>query len=93
MSANNEYTGSFTQGMKSYATLGCYYGAGSTMPALKANQVNNVQIVPTWGGISYDALTHGADYNGTYFNITNAYGADNTSYVQRLCGGCNNKPK
>ena len=93
MSANNEYTGSIAQGMKTYATLGCYYGTGSTMPALKPNQVNPVQIVPMWGGISYDALQHGVDCNGKYFNITNAYGAGaatcSTSYAQRLCSGCN----
>ena len=93
MSSNNEYTGSIAQGMKTYATLGRYYGAGSTMPALKANQVNQVQVVPMWGGISYDALTHGVDCNGKYFNITNAYGAGantcSTSYTQRLCDGCN----
>tara|TARA_Y100000385_G_C12866599_1_gene539612 strand:+ start:255 stop:680 length:426 start_codon:yes stop_codon:yes gene_type:complete len=94
MSATNEYTGSITQGMKSYATLGCYYGAGSTGPELKPNQVNKIQLVPTWGSISYDALTHGVDCNGKYFNITNAYGAGattcSTPYAQRLCGGCNN---
>ena len=96
MSSNNEYTGSIAQGMKTYATLGCYYGAGSTMPALKANQVNQVQVVPMWGGISYDALQHGVECNGKYFNITNAYGAGastcSTSYAQRLCSGCNDKP-
>ena len=97
MSAINEYSGSGTQqaGSRAYAKLGCYYGAGSTMPVLKANQVNNVQVVPMYGGIGYDALTHGTDCNGGYFNITSAYGAGaatcSTSYAQRLCGGCNGK--
>ena len=88
-----EYYGSGTNSGTRFSTLGCYYGAGSTMPALKANQVNNVSIVPQWGGMSYDALTHGVNCDGGYFNITNAYGAGAatciTSYSQRLCGGCN----
>jgi hypothetical protein len=88
-----EYYGSGTNSGSRFSTLGCYYGAGSTMPALKANQVNNVQIVPQWGGPGYDALTHGVNCDGGYFNITNAYGAGaatcSTSYAQRLCGGCN----
>jgi len=94
MSAINEYNGSISQGTKSYATLGHYYSAGSTMPQLKPNQANQVQLVPMWGGISYDSLSHGVDSNGKYFNITNAYGAGASTcsppYAQRLCPGPNN---
>lgn len=93
MSATNEYTGN--QCCNSYAKLGCYYGAGSTMPALKPKQVNLVNVVPDWGGISYDALQHGVDCNDTYFSLANAYpGAAtcSTSYIQRPCGGCNDNP-
>lgn len=76
-----------------YASLGCYYGPNSTMPALRPGTTSGAMVVPTYGAIGYNALTHGvAPGCGTYFNITDAYGADasscSTSYATRLCGGC-----
>ena len=51
-------------------------------------------IVPGYGAIGYDALTHGNAGGGcnNYFNIEQAYGAGagscSTSYSARACGGC-----
>jgi hypothetical protein len=51
-------------------------------------------VVPDYGAIGYDALTHGNAGGGcnNYFNIEQAYGAGagscSTSYSVRACGGC-----
>ena len=51
-------------------------------------------VVPGYGAIGYDALTHGNAGGGcnNYFNIEQAYGAGagscSTSYSARACGGC-----
>jgi len=80
---------------RSYARLGCYYGPSSTMPALRAGTVTGAMVVPTYGAIGYNALTHGVSQSsGGHFNITDAYGAGasscSTPYATRICGGCNN---
>ena len=67
------------------------YNANSMMAAPLANQTSGVYLTPVYGGLSYDALTHGQPQGYGYFDITNAYGAgaDNCqqTYTQRLCGG------
>ena len=92
---NSEYSKPTVASSKcAYANLGCYYGPNSTMPALKPGTVSGAMVVPTYGAIGYNALTHGVTQScGGHFNITDAYGANaascNTSYATRLCGGCN----
>ena len=93
---NSEYTqSSVSSSGCNYARLGCYYGPRSTMPPIRRGTTSGVMIVPTYGAIGYNALTHGVpDSCGGHFNITNAYGANAGScstknlYTKRLCGGC-----
>ena len=73
----------------SYNTLGHYYGANSTMAALKPSATKNTYITPAYAAIGYDALTHGNSGGcGSHFNIHNAYpGSDKcqTTYSTRMC--------
>ena len=83
----------------SYASLQNYngingsgnYGKGNVgQPIVPPTTVLGTYIVPNFGGISYDALTHGsAPGCAGYFNIVGAYGKDaancNTQFSQRLC--------
>ena len=91
----NEYSKPTVASSKcSYSTLGCYYGSNSTMPALRPGTVSGAMVVPTYGAIGYNALTHGVSQScGGHFNIADAYGTGasscSTSYATRLCGGCN----
>ncbi len=76
-----------------YNTLGCYYSNNSTMPVLRPGTVSGAMVVPSYGAIGYNALTHGSVPScGGHFNITNAYGqnsdACNTQYSTRLCSSC-----
>ena len=76
-----------------YTQLGSYLGSNSPHH-LNAGPSSGSMVVPQWGAIGYDALTHGgaAGSCNSYFNINHAYGygAGNchTKYTRRLCGGC-----
>ena len=96
---NSEYSGNAVASSKcSYNTLCNYYGPRSTMPVVRSGSYSGVMVTPTWGGIGYDALTHGTSGScQQYFNINNAYGSGagncSTSYTSRLCGGgCGQQP-
>jgi len=73
-----------------YTQLGSYLGSNSPHHA----PVSGTYLVPQWGAIGYDALTHGgtAGSCNSYFNINHAYGNGSgnchTKYTRRLCGGC-----
>lgn len=77
---------------------GCYQSLSTynqqnpgTQPPVSSKTVVGHYIVPAYGAISYDALTHGRSQPSCsgYFNITRAYGRDaaacNQRYLQRLC--------
>lgn len=90
----SEYSGAMVKGAGcDYNHLGNYLGSNNMMAPATAGQISGVYIVPQYGAIGYDALTHGDSNNcGSHFTITDAYGAGagmcNTSYTTRLCGGC-----
>jgi hypothetical protein len=59
-------------------------------PQVSPTTVVGTYIVPEYGAIGYNALTHGdAPTCGGYFDITSAYGKTanncNTKYMNRLC--------
>lgn len=72
-----------------YTTLGSYYPQH-----LNAGPTYGSMVVPEWGAIGYDALTHGCNAGScnSYFNVNHAYGRGSgnchTKYTRRLCGGC-----
>ena len=75
-----------------YSNLQNYNGYGaSTSPPVPASTVRGSYIVPAYGTIGYDTLTHGSSMPSCsgYFNIQNAYGSDagdcNTQYTQSSC--------
>ena len=88
--ANNEWTGSSVKDCaSSYSTLACYLGKKPTMAPIGAGSQTGY-IVPSYGNIGYDSLTHGDKATGCgYFKIKDAYNRDPTKYVTRACGGCN----
>lgn len=65
-----------------YNTLGHYYNP------INAKPTSGVYVVPSFGGPSYDTLTHDHSQScGGYFDIKNAYGKScDTSYISRNCG-------
>ena len=72
-----------------YATLG-YYNSNSSVAPIAAPRVSTV-VVPAYGGVGYDSLTHGVQQQGgcdNYFSIGNAYpgypGGCN-KFTTRLC--------
>jgi hypothetical protein len=89
----SEYSGGMVKGAGcDYNNLGNYLGSNNMMAPAVSGQTKGVYIVPTYGAIGYDALTHGSNGNcGSHFTISDAYGAGaglcNTSYTTRLCGG------
>ena len=90
--SRNEYTGVVTGGkgkQGAYSNLGCYYGQQGTMAPIRPT--NGSYIIPNWGSIGYAALTKGGVGNyKSYYNINDAYGSDvETTFSNRLCGGCN----
>jgi hypothetical protein len=93
---NSEYTNSGCSNNFQYSTLGCYLGKNSTMPPVRHGTVSGKMVVPTYGAIGYDALTHGVQSGQSHFNIKDAYGNGASSctptYTTRLCGGCGTKP-
>ena len=97
MSSNNKESNTSCISGCSYAKLGCYNGMNGTMAPLKNPM--GTQIIPSYGNIGYDSLTHGGNGNcSSYFNINDAYGgasaADGkTKYVQRPCDSCNFQPR
>ena len=93
----SEYHGAATNGPAcSYNTNCNYYGqGGGTMAALRPGTVAGKMVVPGYEAIGYDALTHGKVGScSQYFSINDAYGDPSckTSYLNRLCGGCNKMP-
>lgn len=95
MSFSGEYTKPASGGAPcSYNTL-CSYNQNGAMAPVPSNvrAVSGKYVVPQWGALTNDALTHGgAGSCGGYFNITSAYGKGagqcNQAYVTSLCGGC-----
>ena len=86
---NNNTSGSSSC---SYQTL-CAYNSNGAMAPVDPKQTVGVYVVPQWGAISNDALTHGGAGNcGGYFNIQSAYGANagkcNTEYATTSCNSC-----
>jgi len=78
------YTNLSNYNVKSPGTLGT--------PAVPPSVVSGYYVVPQYGSIGYDALTHGTGPSCTgYFNITDGYGPNagncNTQYMQSPCGG------
>lgn len=74
-----------------YSTLACY-NAGDKK--LIPGQTGGMFIVPQYGSIGYNALTHGVkNGSGGYFKIDDAYhtnkGKCETTYARKFCGGCN----
>jgi len=92
----SEYTNS------AVGCAGCAYktscsSGSTTMTQLRPGTTSGVFITPNYGGIGYDALTHGVTGGcQQYFNIQDAYGSGagncKTSYTSRACGGCNGDP-
>ena len=69
-----------------YASLASYNAdSGLNMPKPKSS---GTFVVPSFGGMSHDALSHGSSCNG-YASINNAYGNPNkgTEYIRYPCGG------
>jgi len=90
----SEYTNS-TSGNSgcSYQTL-CAYNSNGAMAPVQPSQTVGTYVVPMWGAIGNDALTHGGSGNcGGYFTIMSAYGANagkcNTEYATSNCNACN----
>lgn len=92
----NEYN-NFSHGGPSctYASLGNYnqgMGAGPMAPVPSGVPSMKYQIVPVYGSMGYDSLTHGRrtpTCNG-YFSIGDAYPTypdKCTSFTTRLCSG------
>ena len=89
----SEYNNSTVGAACSYATLN-HYNSHSSMAVPVPDRTRGVSgsyVVPNYGGLGYNALTHGQKV-GTcsgFFNITNAYGKNanncNTQYVRTLC--------
>jgi len=75
----------------SYAPLGQYNGDYSMGVPFQGKVTNGSYVVPTWGGISYDALTNKVPSCSGYFDVNSAYGSDagncQTTYRTSLCGG------
>ena len=79
----------------SYVSLSNYNGVQRNarsvgMPHVPASTVSGFYVVPQYGTIGYNALTHGDSPScAGYFDITNAYGkgAENcsTEFKQRMC--------
>ena len=98
MSCSGEYSNPTSGGAGcNYHSL-CTYNTGGQMAPMPKNAKNVIGhfVVPQWGVISNDALTHGGVGSCSgYFNITSAYGKGagkcNQAYVTSLCGGCNKK--
>lgn len=68
----------------SYSKLGCYQKQ-STMTK------KGHMVVPTYGAIGYEALTHGGKGScGGYFDIRTAYEREScpVKYRQKRCDGC-----
>ena len=96
---NMDYRGATTtENSCSYQQVGQQCGCGP-QNKLRSNGVNPVPtagqyVVPDYGAIGYDALTHGVGGGGcnNYFNIEQAYGTGagscSTTYSTRACGGC-----
>ena len=94
MSRNTEYSKSMVGGPAcGYAPLGCMLTSNSTMAPLRPGTTSGVYSTPNYRAIGYDALTYGGASCTSHPNIMNAYGAGagscNTTYTNRLCGGCN----
>jgi hypothetical protein len=83
----------------SYTTLSHYNSNGQLkVPVPERDQgLSGSYIVPKFGGLGYNALTHGqvGSCSG-FFNITDAYGKGanncNTKYVRSLCNGDARRP-
>jgi hypothetical protein len=88
-----EYNNQIVSGSNcSYANLNNYNGAFQGLrPPVPATTVTGKYIVPIYGTLGYNALTHGDQPSCVgYFNINQAYGGlrggnCNTEYAYRLC--------
>jgi len=63
--------------------------SGINPPIPAGTPSSKIQVVPVYGGIGYESLTHDGRINyGGHFNITNAYPNyknNCTKFVKRLC--------
>jgi hypothetical protein len=91
-----EYQGATSRG-GAYTSL-ANYNNGQAMAPVSNKVVTGVMVVPSWGAIGVDTLTHqGGASRGGYFNIESAYGAGasscNQAYVTMPCSGqgCGNQ--
>lgn len=87
---SNEYSGTGNGSGCNYPNLN-NYNAGYSMGVGKPPAQNGAYVVPTWGGMSYDALTGKNPSCSGYGNINSAYGSGaatcQTSYTTSLCNG------
>lgn len=78
-----------------YATLGGYNshmkGTINSSAMVVGEPSQRIQQIPVWGGIGYDALSHGVNERcGGYFTIGDAYPHYNKKcgrMMHRACGG------
>jgi hypothetical protein len=89
-SYNRESMSAVSGNSSSYASLSTY-NSGSTAMAIPvpAGTVSGSYIVPAYGSIGYNALTHGGNAGSGYNTIGPAYRSDggdcNQQYVRKLC--------
>lgn len=92
--------GGSSSGYKTLATYhSSYCGRGVMAPVPASAPCQSRVIVPSWGGMDYDTLSHGAGPSGGcsggkgYFGMAQAYpragGCSScTSYTSKVCGSC-----
>jgi hypothetical protein len=92
----NEYNNASAGGPAcTYASLGHYnqgMGSGPIAPVPAGVPSMKYQVVPVYGSMGYNALTHGTKVPGCtqYFNIGTAYPSypnGCTKFTSRLCSG------
>lgn len=87
-SNNKEFSGNYDNTSCKYNNLGSYNDN-----SIRPNVNTGYYVVPSWGSIGYNALTHDNQGScGGYFNIQSAYGYGssncNSPYTNMLCGSC-----
>lgn len=92
---SREYNNSSAKGPAcTYASLGNYnegMGAGPVAPVPAGVPSMKYQVVPVYGGMGYDSLTHGAKVPSCtgHFSLGKAYPQypnNCTKFTTRLCG-------
>jgi hypothetical protein len=86
-----DYNNTTTGAACSYTNLQIYNQGPTKLSAASSSGVMAGSIVPQWGGVGYDALSHGAAPSCSgYFNVQSAYpsmagGNCGTNFVHRGC--------